>query len=249
MRITVIGPGRAGTTIDEAARAAGHASRLTRDAAVADGDVVILAVPDAAVAEVARAVPLGPALGTLSGSVPLADLGPRERVFCLHPMQTIQPGGGLQLTGCAAGITASDAATAELVRGLAADLGMHPVDVPEASRPLPHLACVFASNLVLPALAAALRTLELAGLEHDRAALLGPLAHRALDNALADGARVRPTGPVARGDAGTLAAHRAVLAARDPDLERAYVALSSLLLPLVDARSADRAAAALEVPA
>jgi len=194
-------------------------------------------------------VPLGPALGTLSGSVPLADLGPRERVFCLHPMQTIQPGGGLQLTGCTAGITASDAATAELARGLAADLGMHPVDVPEASRPLPHLACVFASNLVLPALAAALRTLELAGLEHDRAALLGPLAHRALDNALADGARVRPTGPVARGDAGTLAAHRAVLAARDPDLERAYIALSSLLLPLVDARSADRAAAALEVPA
>jgi predicted short-subunit dehydrogenase-like oxidoreductase (DUF2520 family) len=249
VRITVIGPGRAGTAIDEAARRTGHVCRLTRDAASADGDAAILAVPDDAVAAAAALVPVGPALGMLSGSVPLADLGRRERVFCLHPMQTIQPGGGPQLAGCAAGVTASDPATAELARGLARDLGMHPVDVSETERPIPHIACVFASNLALPALAAAMRTLELAGLGDERAALLGPLAHRAIDNALADGARVRVTGPVARGDARTVAAHRAALAAADPALERAYVGLSALLLPLVDAQAADRAAVALEVPA
>ncbi len=250
MRITVIGPGRAGTAIDEAARRAGHASRLTRDAADAAGtDAALLAVPDDAVADVAAGVPAGPALGMLSGSVPLAALGPRERRFCLHPMQTIQPGGGPQLRGCAAGVTASDPATAELVRQLSRDLGMHPVDVPEAARPLPHIACVFASNLVLPALAAAMESLALAGLDADRAALLGPLAHRALDNALADGPAVRPTGPAARGDAATLAAHREALAAADPALERTYVGLSALLLPLVDEPAAARAAAALGVPA
>lgn len=249
MRITVIGSGRAGTAIDEAARAAGHATRLTRDAADAGGaDVVLIAVPDDAVAAVAACVPDGPAVGMLSGSVPLAALGGHARAFCLHPMQTIQPGAGPQLAGCAAGITASDPATRDLARGLARDLGMHPVDVPEADRPLPHIACVFASNLLLPALAAAMRTLELAGLGDQRAALLGPLAHRALDNALADGPHVRPTGPVARGDARTVTAHRGALRARDPELERAYVALSAALLPLVDEPAAARAALALGAP-
>lgn len=250
MRITVIGPGRAGTAIDEAARAAGHDSRLTRDAVLAAGaDVALLAVPDDAVATVAGLVPVGPALGMLSGSVPLADLGARERVFCLHPMQTIQPGGGPQLAGCAAGVTAADPATADLARMLARDLGMHPVDVPEDARPLPHIACVFASNLLLPALAGAMRALELAGLGAERAALLGPLAHRALDNALADGPSVRPTGPVARGDARTLVAHRARLTALDPDLAAAYLRLSEALLPLVAPAAAGSAVAALEGPA
>ena len=249
MRITVIGPGRAGTAIDEAARAAGHATRLTRDATDAAGaDVALIAVPDDAVAEVAAALPEGPAVGMLSGSVPLAALGTRARVFCLHPMQTIQPGGGDQLAGCAAGVTASDPATADLARDLARDLGMHPVDVPESDRPLPHIACVFASNLLLPALAAAMRTLELAGLGDQRAALLGPLAHRALDNALADGPLVRPTGPVSRGDARTVSAHRDALRARDPELETAYVRLSEALLPLVGEPAAARSALALGAP-
>ena len=249
MRIIVIGPGRAGTAIDEAARAAGHAVRLTRDVAEAAGaDVVLLAVPDDAIGAVAAATPAGPALGMLSGSAPLGALGDRDGTFCLHPMQTIQPGGGPQLVGCAAGITAVDPATAELARQLARDLGMVPVDIPEASRPLPHIACVFASNLLLPALAAALRTLELAGLGDRHGDLLGPLAHRALENALADGTAVRATGPLARGDARTVAAHRATLAAVDPALERVYVQLSTALLPLVDDRAAHLAAPALGTP-
>jgi predicted short-subunit dehydrogenase-like oxidoreductase (DUF2520 family) len=246
VRITVIGPGRAGTAIHEAARAAGIDCALTRIAADAAGaDVAIIAVPDAAVAEVVAQVPPGPAVGMLSGSVPLAVLGDRARAFCLHPMQTIQPGGGPQLAGAAAGITATDAAGLALAADLARALGMHTVEVPEAARPLPHIACVFASNLLLPALAAAMRTLDLAGLGDARADLLGPLAHRAVDNALADGAAVRPTGPVARGDAATVVAHRERLALADPALERAYVLLSEALVPLVGDAEGRRAAAAL----
>lgn len=247
MRITVIGPGRAGTAIHEAARAAGFESELTRDAAAAVRcDVALIAVPDAAVAAVAALVPAGPAVGMLSGSVPLAALGGRPRAFCLHPMQTIQPGGGPQLAGAGAGVTALDAEGLALAGDLARAFGMRPVEVPEASRPLPHVACVFASNLLLPALAAAMAVLDEAGLGAERAALLGPLAHRAVHNALADGARVRPTGPVARGDAATLHAHRAVLHARDPHLEETYVRLSQALLPLVGAAQAERSAVALE---
>jgi len=247
VRITVIGPGRAGTAIHEAAQAAGIASALTRDATDAVGcDVALIAVPDDAVAAVAALIPAGPAVGMLSGSVPLAALGGRPRAFCLHPMQTIQLGGGPQLAGAGAGISAGDAEGLALAGDLARALGMRPVEVPETARPLPHIACVFASNLLLPALAAAMAVLDEAGLGADRAALLGPLAHRAVDNALADGARVRPTGPVARGDTATLRAHRAALHDHDAELEATYVRLSEALLPLVGAAEAQRSAAALE---
>ena len=247
MRITVIGPGRAGTAIHEAARAAGIESALVRDAALAaTSDVALLAVPDDAIADVAADLPDGPAIGMLSGSVPLVALGAGPRRFCLHPMQTIQPGGGPQLAGAAAGVTGSDDAALAVAADLARRLGMLPVEVPETARPLPHIACVFASNLILPALGAAVRALAAAGLDVDPSAVLGPLVHRAVDNALADGAFPRPTGPVARGDTGTISAHRTRLRAADPALEHAYVQLSQALIPLVAEPEASRAAIALE---
>lgn len=244
MRISVIGPGRAGTAISQHAHAAGIACALGRSADP-DADVVLIAVPDDAVADVAGTVPVGPAVGTLSGSVPLAALAPHARRFALHPMQTIQPDrDDLQLTGCAAGITASDTATQTLAEDLARDLGMQPIPVPEEARPLPHIACVLASNLLLPALVAAMRALAAAGLDVDPRTALGPLIDRAVDNALASGPSATPTGPVARGDVGTVRAHRTQLRSVDPALDRTYALLSTALLPLVppDARTAVAAA-------
>ena len=112
MKLTVIGPGRAGTAIHQHACHAGLACTLGRTA-TADVDVVLIAVPDPAVAEVAQAIPVGPLVGMVSGSVPLSALAPHAHAFVMHPMQTIQPDrDDLQLTGCAAGITSTDEATA-----------------------------------------------------------------------------------------------------------------------------------------
>ncbi len=245
MRISVIGPGRAGTAISQHARAAGSACALGRSAGP-DADVVLIAVPDDAVAAVAAAVEVGPAIGMLSGSVPLDALAPHDRRFVLHPMQTIQPDrGDLQLTGCAAGVTAADPATHALASDLARTFGMHPIDVPEAARPLPHIACVLASNLLLPALVAATRVLAAAGIDADPRTALGPLIDRTIANALAAGADASPTGPIARGDVGTVQAHRRRLRAIDPSLDRTYALLSTALLPLVTAEARAAVAASL----
>jgi len=249
VKITVIGPGRAGTAISQHAAAAGLACVLTRSYDL-ECDVVLLAVPERVIAAVAAEVPLGPAVGMLSGAAPLALLHPHSRRFVLHPMQTIQPNrSDLQLLGCAAGITASDAELAALAADLACRLGMRPVDVPDEVRPLPHIACVLASNLLVAPLAAALAVLERAGLGPDAAELLGPLAERAVANALAAGPLAAPTGPLARGDRTTIEQHRATLARLDPALDEVYRLLSSAALPLVDPAAAAACAPALAASA
>ena len=65
--------------------------------------------------------------------------------------------------------------------------------------------------------------------------VLAPLLGAALDNALRSGDSAL-TGPVARGDAGTVAAHLQELRAVSPDTVNAYVAMARL--------TADRALAA-----
>ena len=245
MKLTVIGPGRAGTAIHQHACHAGLACTLGRTA-TADVDVVLIAVPDPAVAEVAQAIPVGPLVGMVSGSVPLDALATHPHAFVMHPMQTIQPDRGeLQLTGCAAGITATDAATARQASDLAHLLGMNPVAVAEELRPLPHIASVFASNLLLPSLVSAMEVLAAAGLDDQREAILGPLVRRAVDNALADGMSAPATGPVARGDLATVQLHRRRLQAVNAQLDRAYALLSTALLPLVSPTEATAVAPGL----
>ena len=76
--------------------------------------------------------------------------------------------------------------------------------------------------------------LTAAGVEHPQR-LLGPLLSAALDNALRFG-DAGLTGPVVRGDAGTLAAHLDAVGAVSPEIAAAYAAMARL--------TADRALAA-----
>ena len=53
-----------------------------------EAELVLLCVPDRAVPDVAATVPEGPWIGHTSGATPLAALGPHERRFGLHPLQS-----------------------------------------------------------------------------------------------------------------------------------------------------------------
>lgn len=246
----MIGPGRAGTAMQERFRAHAIDVRLLRrtDARSATAEAVLLAVPDRVICDVAATVPAGPRIGTLSGSAPLASLGDRPGRFILHPMQTIVAGGGAdQLDGAWVGITASDTRTEAWVRRLVERIGLHPLSIPDDARPLPHIACVFASNLLIAPLVAALRTCDAAGIDPgDAERALRTLAGRAVENALAAGPTAAPTGPLARGDRATIVAHRRALAAVDPDLDAAYVGLSRLALAQVDPSAAEEVRPALD---
>jgi len=102
-----------------------------------------------------------------------------------------------------------------VAQALVVEVGAEPVVVAEADRALYHAALSHGSNHLVTLVAQAAEALRAAGLEQtDR--VLGPLLHAALDSALRAGDDAL-TGPVARGDAGTLAAHRAVLAAAAAD--------------------------------
>ena len=82
--IDVIGRGRAGSAIAARLEERGLLAADSRSA-----ELVILCVPDAAIAEVARSVPRGPWLAHVSGATPLAALDPHPSRFSVHPLQTL----------------------------------------------------------------------------------------------------------------------------------------------------------------
>jgi len=211
-------------------RAADYADVLGR------ADVVLLAVPDDAVATVAdglvAALPAGhlPAVVHLSGVLGLDALAAAERHGCavgsLHPCQsfaTVRPPEAL------VGVTfAIEAGTADLEARLVAlsrALGGVPRVVAAADRPAYHASAVLASAGIV-ALASQARDL-LTGVgwnEGDALAALLPLMRSAVEGLAEQGLPGALTGPWRRGDIGTVARHRATLGAA-PAAET-YVALA-----------------------
>src|SRR5580704_2691071 len=99
--VRVVGRGRAGAAI--AARLAAR-GRLTE---AESADLVLLCVPDSAIAAAARAIPEGPWVAHVSGATSLTALAPHERRFGLHPLQTfVRWRGPEQLDGAWAAVTA-----------------------------------------------------------------------------------------------------------------------------------------------
>src|SRR5688572_13849120 len=87
-RANVIGSGRVGSAVSGRLRERG----LELD--VPDPELVLLCVPDRAIADVAAGVEPGPWLAHTSGATPLAALDPHARRFGLHPLQTFTLGRG-----------------------------------------------------------------------------------------------------------------------------------------------------------
>jgi predicted short-subunit dehydrogenase-like oxidoreductase (DUF2520 family) len=136
-----------------------------------------------------------------SGAIPLA----------LHPAMTFS-GTSLdlaRLADCCFGVTAPRPVL-PVAQALVVEMGAEPVVVSEEMRPLYHAALAHGSNHLVTLVAQATQLLSQAGVERP-GRVLAPLLGAALDNALRRGDDAL-TGPVARGDAGTVAAHRDVIA-------------------------------------
>jgi predicted short-subunit dehydrogenase-like oxidoreductase (DUF2520 family) len=135
------------------------------------------------------------------GAIPLA----------LHPAMTFT-GTSLDLSrlpDCCFGVTAPRPVL-PVAQALVVEMGAEPVVVEEDQRPLYHAALSHGSNHLVTLVAQSAQLLGQAGVENP-GRLLGPLLGAALDNALRRGDDAL-TGPVARGDAGTVATHREVIA-------------------------------------
>jgi predicted short-subunit dehydrogenase-like oxidoreductase (DUF2520 family) len=220
---------------------------LAPDEVCRRADLVLLALPDDALAGMVRGLAAADALRAgqivvhtcgahgVDVLAPAAERG--ALALALHPVMTFT--GRAEdldrLTTCCFGVTAADADEAawSVAEALVVEMGAEPVRVPPAARPLYHTALAHGANHLVTLVAESADLLRAAGVgQPDR--MLGPLLSAALDNALRHGDRAL-TGPVARGDAGTVRAHLRVLAEHAPDMLAAYRALA--------ARTADRAVA------
>lgn len=227
---TLIGPGRAGGAVALAAIRAGHrlvgvqpgpsgrippelnAPRLNASDPLPPSDLLLVAVRDDAIRRVAENLARRIAPGTvqvvahLSGARPVADLEPAGIPHgSLHPLQSLpDPGRGAEaLAGAWAAVTASGTEAADLLAGFARSLGMRPFGLSDDAKPAYHAAAAAAANFVVTSLGLAADLLASVDLPFE---MLGPLVETVVANVFEMGPDGALTGPIARGDVGTVSA-------------------------------------------
>jgi predicted short-subunit dehydrogenase-like oxidoreductase (DUF2520 family) len=211
-RANVIGSGRVGSAVAARLRERG----LDLDSA--EPELVLLCVPDRAIAEVAAGIQPGPWLAHTSGATPLAALDPHVHRFGLHPLQTFTLARGPeQLDGAHAAVTAESEEAAAVAEWLARALGLEPFRLADERRVLYHAGAAIAANYLVTLRRAAGLLLEAAGAPPEA---LDPLMLRTIENGF------ELTGPISRGDWATVDAHVAAIRAERPELEEMYVTLA-----------------------
>ncbi|SDH22495.1 Predicted oxidoreductase, contains short-chain dehydrogenase (SDR) and DUF2520 domains [Lentzea fradiae] len=208
-------------------------------------DLVLLAVPDDELAGLVKglvatgSLRAGQIVVHTSGAQGVAVLRPAAELgaltLALHPVMTFTGRSeDLQrMSAACVGVTAADGDEVAWSVGeaLVVEMGSEPIRIPEAVRPLYHSALAHGANHLITLVRDAADLLTNAGVANAER-LLGPLLSAALDNALRHGDRAL-TGPVARGDTGTLRGHLGVLAEQAPETLPSYRVLAR--------RTADRA--------
>lgn len=233
LHLAVIGRGRLGTALTAALRDAGlrvDGPLGRRPALDPHVDAVLLAVPDAEIPAAAAAIGPGRLVGHCSGATTLAG----HEAFSLHPLMTVTADGA-DFRGATAAVAGSTDRALATATALAAAIGLRPVEVDDDDRAAYHAAASVAANFLVTLEAAAERLAATAGI--DRAALL-PLAQAALDNWARVGGERALTGPIARGDAATVARQRDAVAQRTPDLLALFDALADATRDLASAGAA-----------
>jgi predicted short-subunit dehydrogenase-like oxidoreductase (DUF2520 family) len=107
-------------------------------------------------------------------------------------------------------------------------IGARTVAIDASAKTVYHAASVFASNYLVTVLDAALRAYQAAGIPEDVARELArPLATETLANVFRLGPETALTGPIARGDAATVARQQAAIDAWNPPTGALYEALAA----------------------
>jgi predicted short-subunit dehydrogenase-like oxidoreductase (DUF2520 family) len=248
--VAVIGPGRVGLSFARALLRAGESIAVLGrdaqaipeplepaspvwDAALTACDLVIVAVPDDAIGAVAlelarsRLITADHAVLHTSGLCDRSSLaalnGSGAALGSIHPLQTfVDSDGDPDALAGAPAVIEGDPRAVAVARRVAALVRLTPVvEIDAEKKPLYHAAAVFASNYPVVLAAIAARLGREAGLGDIADTLFHPLMRRTISN-LEGGAAAALTGPIRRGDAGTVSRHLEMLAGNDRAL---YLAL------------------------
>jgi predicted short-subunit dehydrogenase-like oxidoreductase (DUF2520 family) len=237
--LRVIGPGRAGLSLGRALDTAGWrveppVRRGDDVRAAGDGvDLVVIATPDAVVAEVAAAIDPRPAavVAHMAGSLGLDVLRPHPRTGAIHPLVAMPDPdvGSARLRGAWFAVAGDP-----LVQRVVDDLGGHPLAVADERRAAYHAAACIASNHLVALLGSAERVAAEAGVPLD--AYLD-LVRATVENVADLGPVAALTGPAARGDLATIERHRAVLPAGERPAYEALLERAQRLAAVRDAEA------------
>jgi predicted short-subunit dehydrogenase-like oxidoreductase (DUF2520 family) len=270
--VTIVGAGRTGRTLgrlmrrggiglgavtcrtlERAREAAGFIGAGAPAAGLPAGPVsgvVLVCVPDGAIAGVAAKLSVAPGTvvahtaGAL-GSEALAGVMGAEP-GSLHPLKSFaDPERAAEtFAGTACALEGTPRAV-EALRELVGRIGGVPLEVAPGGKPLYHAGAVFASNFLVALFHAAERLFEGAGVPGGAGrAALARLAEGTLENLRARGPEGALTGPIERGDHETVGRHLEALRRSRPELVESYAALGRLTLQLARGKgSVDREAA------
>jgi predicted short-subunit dehydrogenase-like oxidoreductase (DUF2520 family) len=221
----IVGPGRAGSALSLALARRGWVPLDPRRRgddlwdAGRGADVVVIATPDAVIAQVAQAVVAQPDTTVLhlSGALGPRALLPHQRAAAVHPLVSIpdaETGARVLAQGLWFGVTSTETGRAR-AREMVEVLGGRWLDIPARQRTAYHAAACVASNHLVVVLAQAARLAEAAGVPFGA---LEQLVRETAENAFRSGPAAALTGPAARGDRATVESHRVLLSGEDLDL-------------------------------
>jgi predicted short-subunit dehydrogenase-like oxidoreductase (DUF2520 family) len=184
-----------------------------------DSEVILVAVSDGAIAEVAASIPQTPAIIFHPSGILTSVRGG----FSLHPLKALPPVG--EPSDLRDALLVFEGAHRDVARRIADSAGARFAEIIAAQKALYHAAAVFGSNYVAALLDVAE---ELIGVEHAREDIAA-LAQSAIDNWRKHADSRRFTGPAVRGDQEVIERHLAALQ-RDPKLAELYRLLAERIL-------------------
>jgi predicted short-subunit dehydrogenase-like oxidoreductase (DUF2520 family) len=253
------------SVVDVLCREAGHAAEtlafigggraVTALAQLAPAELYLLAVPDAAIAATAQSladagvVPPGALVFHASGAGEASLLAPLMkqgvRIGSLHPAFSFaEPARAVASFGGTLCALEGDEGICEELESLAEAIGGRPFRLAPGGKAAYHAALSMASNYLVTLNALALQVAAGAGIEPVVASqLVGGLMRQTLDNVLTLGPAAALTGPIVRGDAGTVARHLEVI--DDALCADAYRAMGKATLRLAGERLDEAAQQAL----
>lgn len=208
-------------------------------------DLVVIAVPDDAIASVTRSVTwrqnhyVVHCSAATEVSALSAAAEQRASTGGFHPLQTFTNAEAAMQTlpGCAAAIEAEDQSLLDLLWSMATALGCHPFRLPAGARPLYHASGSFAGSFLVRLMNDALDLWEAFGVDREQAfQALMPLTKGTVAALEANGPVKSLAGPIARGDVGTVERHISAMREQSPELVPAYLDLARRSVAISEAK-------------
>jgi len=246
--ISFIGAGNVAVSLSAGLKAAGHnilsvaslgresarvmaaslGAQWSRDLTVPGNcDILILAVTDTAVTEIASAavIPAGTLVVHTAGSVPLTALGRQTGAGVFYPLQTFTRGFPPELRKVPFFIEATDSRSLEMLRELGNSIGAGAWDCDSVQRSHLHVAAVFTNNFSNFMMTTGEAIAAGAGFDP---ALLHPLIGETFRKVMRTGPEAAQTGPAVRHDTGTIKSHIELLSF-SPEYQKLYRLVTKMI--------------------